>query len=165
MFSLIFFIISSILSIKTFYPIYTATEIIIPYGLQPFDICSTNPDLWHIIKLTYVFVFIFSNFVISHIIFSRVISKFLSLIKFSKNEKISNSDLSLNSIYLSAKKVTHSQKFLSSLSLLIGFDKLDKKNIIIPESGLYQNFLITGTIGSGKTSSAMLPFTRSIYEL
>ena len=54
---------------------------------------------------------------------------------------------------------------LSSLSLLIGFDKLDKKNIIIPESGLYQNFLITGTIGSGKTSSAMFPFTRSIYEL
>lgn len=89
----------------------------------------------------------------------------MNLINFSKNKKISNSDLSLNSIYLSAKKITHSQKFFSSLSLLIGFDKLDKKNIIIPESGLYQNFLITGTIGSGKTSSAMFPFTRSIYEL
>lgn len=28
------------------------------------------------------------------------------------------------------------------------------------ESGLYQNFLITGTIGSGKTSSVMYPFTK-----
>lgn len=28
--------------------------------------------------------------------------------------------------------------------------------------GLYQNFLITGTIGSGKTSSAMYPFTRQL---
>ena len=89
----------------------------------------------------------------------------MNLINFSKNKKISNSDIYLNTIYLSTKKITHSKKFLSSLSLLIGFDKLDKKNIIIPESGLYQNFLITGTIGSGKTSSAMFPFTRSIYEL
>ena len=42
---------------------------------------------------------------------------------------------------------------------------MKKNNIIsIPESGLYQNFLITGTIGSGKTSSAMYPFTRQLLE-
>ena len=29
---------------------------------------------------------------------------------------------------------------------------------------MYQNFLITGTIGSGKTSSAMYPFTRQLME-
>jgi hypothetical protein len=30
--------------------------------------------------------------------------------------------------------------------------------------GLYQNFLITGTIGSGKTSSAMYPFTEQLIK-
>ena len=34
----------------------------------------------------------------------------------------------------------------------------------MPESGLYQNFLITGTIGSGKTSSAMYPFTKQLLR-
>lgn len=39
-----------------------------------------------------------------------------------------------------------------------------KQDIAIPESGLYQNFLITGTIGSGKTSSAMYPFTDQLLK-
>ena len=34
--------------------------------------------------------------------------------------------------------------------------------VIIPEKGLYQNVLITGTIGTGKTSAAMYPLT---YQL
>lgn len=50
-----------------------------------------------------------------------------------------------------------------SLQLLIGED-LSHNRIYIPESGLYQNFLITGTIGSGKTSSAMYPFTQQLLE-
>lgn len=53
---------------------------------------------------------------------------------------------------------------ISPLNLLIGFDKNSNKNVSLPESGLYQNFLITGTIGSGKTSSAMYPFTRQFLE-
>ena len=52
----------------------------------------------------------------------------------------------------------------NTLQLLIGFDEISKSNVYIPESGLYQNFLITGTIGSGKTSSAMYPFTEQILQ-
>ena len=52
----------------------------------------------------------------------------------------------------------------SKLNLLIGKDFDSKEDIFIPESGLYQNFLITGTIGTGKTSSAMYPFTRQLLE-
>ena len=51
----------------------------------------------------------------------------------------------------------------NELNLCIGKDINDCK-IIVPSSGLYQNFLITGTIGSGKTSSAMYPFTEQIIE-
>ena len=50
------------------------------------------------------------------------------------------------------------------VNLLIGFDEQKGENIYLPESGLYQNFLITGTIGSGKTSSAMYPFTRQLMK-
>ena len=50
------------------------------------------------------------------------------------------------------------------LKLLIGYDIKTDENIILPESGLYQNFLITGTIGSGKTSSAMYPFTEQLLK-
>ncbi len=51
----------------------------------------------------------------------------------------------------------------SDLQLLIG-ENLSHQKVLIPESGLYQNFLITGTIGSGKTSSAMYPFLRQLME-
>ena len=53
---------------------------------------------------------------------------------------------------------------ISSLQLLIGKNILNQKNIYLPESGLYQNFLITGTIGTGKTSSAMYPFTEQFIK-
>ena len=37
--------------------------------------------------------------------------------------------------------------------------------IVLPRTkGLYQNILITGTIGTGKTSSAMYPFTKQLIE-
>ena len=52
----------------------------------------------------------------------------------------------------------------NKLNLLIGYDKSQNENIYLPESGLYQNFLITGTIGSGKTSSAMYPFTNQFLK-
>ena len=50
------------------------------------------------------------------------------------------------------------------MEIIIGYDSKEKENILIPESGLYQNFLITGTIGSGKTSSAMYPITKQLIQ-
>ena len=52
----------------------------------------------------------------------------------------------------------------SELKLLIGYDYNTKEDIYIREKGLYQNFLITGTIGTGKTSSAMYPLTEQILR-
>lgn len=50
------------------------------------------------------------------------------------------------------------------MNLLVGEEIENNTKIYIPESGLYQNFLITGTIGSGKTSSAMYPFTEQLIK-
>ncbi len=51
----------------------------------------------------------------------------------------------------------------SGLFLLIGENE-KSQNIIIDEKSLYQNILITGTIGTGKTSSAMYPFTKQLIS-
>lgn len=60
--------------------------------------------------------------------------------------------------------IHNSKKIQSELKLLIGKDIDSKENVFVEESGLYQNFLITGTIGSGKTSSAMYPFSKQLIE-
>ena len=46
---------------------------------------------------------------------------------------------------------------------MIGKDFSGNK-VYLPETGLYQNFLVTGTIGSGKTSSAIYPFVNQFLK-
>ena len=127
-----------------FYPIFISDEIIITYGVHPFNICLKNPLLWKYIKIVFIFTYVFSNFIFSNFIFNQFLSKFLI-----KKEKKS-----------SGSKVLEAN--LSKLNLLIG--KFNNENVYVPEKGLYQNFLITGTIGSGKTSSAMYPFTKQLLK-
>lgn len=125
-------------------PLFQSTEVIIRYGLTPFDICAQNPDLWHYLKIAYLVSFIFSNLMISQFILNRFIFRF-SIFKKLKFKKIHKSILQ------------HDE-----LSLLIGFNS--NEDIYVSSSGLFQNFLITGTIGSGKTSSAMYPFTNQFLK-
>ena len=152
-----FLLIFGFINFKIFYPIYTATEVIIPYGIHPFDICSKNPQLWKIIKTTYIFTSSLSLFLIGHFIYTRII---LNVFNKTKNLKSNIRKKFNNSKENQKSKSKNSQK---SLSLKVGKDE-NNNVIFIPESGLYQNFLITGTIGSGKTSSAMYPFSRQLLE-
>ena len=138
----IFLCISCIFSYIIFLPIYTVTELIISFGIHPFDIYYNSPSLFEFIKLSFIFFYIFSNIIILNLIFTR-----LSI--FSKNNN---------------KKKHYSSKTSSKLNLLIGYNSLTQDNIYVSENGLYQNFLITGTIGTGKTSSAMYPFTEQLIK-
>ncbi len=52
----------------------------------------------------------------------------------------------------------------NELSLLLGKNIYTNEKIYLPEKSLYQNILITGTIGTGKTSSAMYPFTEQLIS-
>ena len=148
LFCFICLLISSLFAFFTFLPIFTSSEVIIPYAINPFDICSKNPVLWKYIKIAFVFTYLFSNFILSNLFFNRFFKKFIS-----KKLEINKTPNIL------VKKHKN-----SDLKLLIGQDLKNKENIYVQESGLYQNFLITGTIGSGKTSSAMYPFTRQLME-
>ena len=145
---LLFFLTSSFITYYVFYPIFMAEEVILSYGIHPFDICSKNPELWKMLKILYLICFIFSNFIVSHFIYHRILIK----IPFFQIKP------TIRAHEFSSFSHTNNQ-----LDLLIGMDSSHRK-IYIPESGLYQNFLITGTIGSGKTSSAMYPFTKQLIE-
>ena len=91
-----------------------------------------------------MFFYFFSNIIIINSIFTR-----LSIFNISNNKK---------------EKNVYSSRNPTSLNLLIGNNISTKTNIYLPEKSLYQNFLITGTIGTGKTSSAMYPFTEQIIK-
>ncbi len=146
-FSIIFTIIICIISFNVFYSIYTTNEIIITYGLHPFNICSEYPKLWYYIKILFIVTLIFSNIIISNIIYRYYLMFKHFLLK---NSHKKNTNLKLNNN--------------SNINLEIGINPKNNSLIKIPESGLYQNFLITGTIGTGKTSSAMYPFTSQFIK-
>ena len=126
-----------------FSPIFNSTSFIFPYAITPFDICAKAPVVWKYMKIAYIFTFSFSVFVVSNSFFSIFFKKFFSKKKHQvlKNKKITN-----------------------NLNLLIGKNEESNELIYLPEKSLYQNILITGTIGSGKTSSAMYPFTKQLIS-
>ena len=129
---------------KILAPVFTSKQIIITYGLEPFNIVSKFPKAWYYLKNIYVATFIFSNIIYANFIYS---------IFFGTTNR--------------ENKKTEKEKYkikTDKLNLLIGNDEKTGKNIYLPESGLYQNFLITGTIGTGKTSSSMYPFTQQLLK-
>lgn len=138
-FILSFIFIFFILEYFIFSPIYKLNSVYISYGLFPYDICQKQPRLWTAIKITFIISNLFNLIIISNIIFSKLLN--------TKSSKIS----------LSQPPMLNK----NNLQLLIGSDS-ENNSIYIPEKGLYQNMIITGTIGSGKTSSAMYPFTKQL---
>ncbi len=144
-FILIFLLLITFYSYKFFLPLYQAEEVIISFGIHPSDICYDNPVLWNYFKISFIFIFPFSNFIIIN-------SLILRFRIFERN--------------VSSQKYNAPSSLLkqSDLQLLIGKDISTSKKIYLSESSLYQNFLITGTIGTGKTSSAMYPFTEQLMK-
>ena len=132
-----------IINFFCFNQIFFSKNIIIDFAINPFNICKKYPSLWNFIKTSYIFISIFSAFIFSNFIYSLI---FIS--KISNKKTIKNENLNYN--YL-------------DLNLLIGRDTSNTP-IFLTEKGLYQNILITGTIGSGKTSSAMYPFTEQLIK-
>ena len=51
---------------------------------------------------------------------------------------------------------------INSLNLLVGINSDNQKQVFIPEKGLYQNILVTGTIGSRKNKFCNVSIFRAI---
>lgn len=135
----------SILGFFLFYPIYTATSIIIPYSLHPYDICLMYPLVWKHIKYFFIFLYLTSSALCSNAIFSQL-----------RQRKKVKSPLPTTPISLETPSCQGPLLFLGKNE--------SHQLIFLPEKSLYQNILITGTIGTGKTSSCMYPFTKQLLQ-
>ena len=152
---------------QIFLPLYQSEHIIVDYGLHPFDICMKQPVIWKYVKVWFIVTFVFASYFFSNL-FYRFLSKILSFIPFSNS--ITNTSQK-EKRRKEHKNKTNSYSFINSirpqtLELLVGQNEKTKEFIYLPEKSLYQNIFITGTIGTGKTSSAMYPFTKQLiaYE-
>ena len=128
---LILFLLSiffTFLILMFFLPILTAKNLIFPYSIHPFDIAQDYPKAWFYIKIVYCFSFFITVFL--------TLNSISMFFKFKKKPKKKN-DLDESSLLNE-----------NSLNLLIGINPDDQKQVFIPEKGLYQNILVTGTIGS-----------------
>lgn len=130
-----------IFSIILFKPILFSSTNLLDCNLKIFNFILENSFMWHNCKVLFVITLLFNCFFISNIIYSKFLSKLL----------VSTSTDQTNTINL------------NNINLLVGKD-LTGKTVFIPEKSLYQNILITGGIGTGKTASAMYPFTRQLIK-
>lgn len=129
-----------------FAPVLHANTLIFPYSFRPFDICVEQPFLWNCIKNIFIVSTISTHFICYFLICSKFFNYYLSSHKKHLQNAIHAPPLDSN-----------------RLTLKIGFDR-NHHMLSIPEKSLYQNMLITGTIGSGKTSSALYPFTKQLLS-
>ncbi len=133
----IFMLIFSFIYFSLFYNIYISDTVIINFAINPFNICERYPNVWLYIKMLNIPFSIISSLICINTVYA--------------------------SIFTRKKEIKRKTNYKDSDLYLKIYNK-GNKELIIPESGLYQNILITGTIGSGKTSSVMYPFTRQLIK-
>lgn len=135
-----FILVFSIINIFLFFSIYLSNNINIFFAVHPFNICYKYPNGWKLIKNSYIIISFFYYLILANVLYSNL---------FRKNPKTS---FSKNTFTLDPY-----------FNLKIGLDS-SNNNVFLPLKGLFQNILITGTIGTGKTSSAMYPFTEQLIS-
>lgn len=126
----------TILTLLLFNPIVFSDAIHINSHIQLFNILIYDKQTFEIIKIIFIITLILANL----IIFFIGVSFFVTL----------------NTPKQSIPQVP-------VFGLLIGKNAYNN-NLYISEKGLYQNILVTGSIGSGKTASAMYPFTKQLIK-
>ena len=130
----------SIFNLVIFYPIFKSNNIIISFAIHPFNICSKYPKFWFYFKIFYIIILFISSISISYILINLL---------FKSKEKRN----------ISTPQIKH-----QNLNITVGYSRIQNHNILLNEKALYQNILITGTIGTGKTSSAIYPFSEQLIK-
>lgn len=125
----------SYFELSFFYDIFKADSVIVNFGFRVINLPYDIPIIWLNLKYLYILFSFLSKLIILYNLFPDKVS-----INFNKKK-----DKSLN----------------TSLHIDLGYNASNEL-VHISEKGLYQNMLITGAIGSGKTSSAMYPITKQL---
>ena len=124
----------SVIFLLFFKSILTTDSLIFPYSVHPFDIAKDYPKTWLYIKAIYVINLYITLFLIINSIF----------IHFKFNKSCNHN----NNLGNSFKSDQFNNRNINSFNLLIGTNSINNEKIYISEKGLYQNILVTGTIGS-----------------
>lgn len=135
----------SIIFLKILSPVFDSNNINIFFAIHPFNICDKFPVFWCNLKKIYVIFCIVSCFIISDFSFSIFSFLCINHKHISKSSNLRNYKNDDNSVYLGKNS--------------------NNLPIYIPISGLYQNMLVTGSIGSGKTSSLLYPITEQLLQM
>lgn len=146
-------------------------------SINNFDVIKEYPKLWQFLnKYIYISSFLISITLIYKIkkfeISTEIKDKdeYASSVLKNENIKIKKSKIKRNKIknkrenikkYDSKKNNNIDQE--ENLKILLGFDKCNNP-LYLNEKGLFQNILITGSIGSGKTSSAVYQITKKLLK-
>lgn len=141
-FSSIFVLFFTFLNFLFFRNIFFSNKIIIDFAIHPFNICIEYPKLWSFIKASYIFSYLFTSIILANTIYPFIFSK--ETTKQTNNTSFNN-------------------PISSNFRLFVGTDE-NNLPVFIEEPGLYQNILVTGTLGTGKTSSAMYPFSEQLIS-
>ena len=161
-------------SIIFFKEILYGENIIFPYALNKFYIDIEYPKLWKKIKLYFLIINILTPVTILLIynfkkynIWKKLYIKGLDKNKERDFFKI-NLDKYTKKDEFSILGLKKENKFFKNtdnmnLKILLGFDE-EKNPIFLEEKALFQNVLITGSIGTGKTSSGMYNITKQLIS-
>lgn len=140
MLSLTFSLIILFFEIYFFSDIFSSNYILLNLGFKVINLPIDCPLLWQNIKYLFIVFSFIAKFIWFYVTLSKIFSK-----KFNNKSKNIKSYVNPN-----------------QLQLIIGKEIDSNVDVVLPEKGLYQNILITGAIGSGKTSSAMYPITKQL---
>ncbi len=146
-------------------------------SINNFDIIKEYPKMWQFLnKYIYISSFLISvtliyklkKFEISTEINDK--DEYISTILKKKNAKIKKSKIKNKKIKKKKENIKNYDSKNNNnidqeekIKILLGFDKSNNP-LYINEKGLFQNILITGSIGSGKTSSAVYQITKKLLK-
>ena len=143
-FIFLFSIFISMIFLVIFSPVLTTKNLIFPYSIHSIDIAKDYPKIWFYIKIIYCLNLFVSNFLI--------LNSIISFFKINPKFKI------INNLEI------HKEDNINDIKLLIGTNSITKEEVFITEKGLYQNILITGTIGSRKNKFSYVSIFKAIIK-
>lgn len=123
-----------------------------------FSMAEDFSAFWIALKLLYTPLTVGGSFVIGWRFYTLICARFLD--ETGKAEPIEASEVQVPAYPWDQDKL----QFIVGLRHEQTSAALVEKPewMIIPETGLYQNILVSGSIGTGKTSSVMYPFTKQV---
>ena len=167
-----------ILSLFILKDVLYGKNIIFPYALNKFYIDIEYPGIWSKIKayfyiinivtpLTIILIYNLKKYAIWKKLYIKELREEENLNFFkveTRKKELKENNTVLKRIFKDKNdykdKKENSKKVLE---ILIGFDE-EKQPVYLDEKALFQNILITGSIGTGKTSSGMYNITKQLMS-